>query len=97
MAGVDSFSRFRDFVARPLGGGGEVRCQGSSRAAAGEGGSAGRGETQVFSDATSEMEISPEVEAIYSGGNYAALPLTQVLITLCGTEQRLAKPSKTVL
>lgn len=43
MAGVDSFSRFRDFVARPLGGGGEVRCQGSSRAAAGGGGGEVRG------------------------------------------------------
>lgn len=29
------YSRFREYVARPLGGGGGVRCQGSSRAAAG--------------------------------------------------------------
>lgn len=49
-------------MARPLGGGGEVRGQGSSRAAAGDVRGGGGG-AQVFSDATSEKEISP-------GGGY---------------------------
>lgn len=71
-------------MARPLGGGGEVRGQGSSRAAAGDvrGGGGGR---RYLAMRPLKRKF-PQEEAIYSSGNYAALALTQALVSLCGTE-----------